>query len=430
MPHPASSHGQESGIPVNPPAGRSSSPWHRRDSPVAEPGSARRSVGTTGAGDHPPTAELARDIALSIATKLGVPADVCCAACPRDPWGCWEARRPAGPPPSGDLQATRPRHGRRASDPLGEHGLIPGAARGWVIPLFADPGGQAAVRAGGCVAAISSHPRHLAARPASPARLTLAWTEGPDHLDVSPSPTARICLSRHPGSPATMLDLGTLPGPPWRSRSGRPPFVFLPDRRGRTRHRPRRRRRKQAAAVQASPWSSGLSTPGDPRLRTLSVTPDPGVIEVNVQPTRTWDELRDLTVDLWAGPSGSPDDGRIRPRRHPPAPVASTSPRQRQLADSPLLRLTCCAASPSGGTIPRSLLLPAGSSARRAGPPGRRGPLRDLYELGSPSRNSPARPRAGRRGPGGRAALARRPALPHLLTDLVGNTPPGRVLHR
>jgi uncharacterized protein (DUF2126 family)/transglutaminase-like putative cysteine protease len=54
-----------------------------------------------------------------------------------------------------------------------------------------------------------------------------------------------------------------------------------------------------AAALQMPIVLEGYPPPSDPRLRQFQITPDPGVIEVNIQPARTWDELSTTTNILY-----------------------------------------------------------------------------------------------------------------------------------
>ena len=45
-------------------------------------------------------------------------------------------------------------------------------------------------------------------------------------------------------------------------------------------------------------WVEGYPPPVDPRVRSFGLTPDPGVLEVNLPPTKTWDELEEVNAVL------------------------------------------------------------------------------------------------------------------------------------
>jgi uncharacterized protein (DUF2126 family)/transglutaminase-like putative cysteine protease len=52
-------------------------------------------------------------------------------------------------------------------------------------------------------------------------------------------------------------------------------------------------------------WLEGYAPPSDPRLRSFSVTPDPGVLEVNLPPASNWDELERINTVLFDAARGN-----------------------------------------------------------------------------------------------------------------------------
>ncbi len=50
--------------------------------------------------------------------------------------------------------------------------------------------------------------------------------------------------------------------------------------------------------LQMPVWLEGYPPPHDPRLRSYGLTPDPGVLEVNLPPTADWDALEELNATL------------------------------------------------------------------------------------------------------------------------------------
>src|SRR6516164_8078546 len=45
-------------------------------------------------------------------------------------------------------------------------------------------------------------------------------------------------------------------------------------------------------------WVEGYAPPSDPRMRSFGVTPDPGVLEINLPPAGNWDELEHINTVL------------------------------------------------------------------------------------------------------------------------------------
>ena len=134
---------------------------------------------------------------------------------------------------------------------------------------------------------------------------------------------------------------------------------------------PPSRRRPRALGMRV--LLEGYPPPSDPRLPHFLVTPDPGVIEVNVQPAAQLGRARRADDDALRGGAA----GRAsRPRSScstaaTPAPAAATTScsaaRRRPTARSCAVPICCAAWSPTGTTIRRCRICSPGcSSGRRA----------------------------------------------------------------
>lgn len=208
-----------------------------------------------------------------------------------------DVRRPQGDPPQDDLPVSA------AIDPAATARALDATVtspQAWVVPLFEheDGWGTAAWRLR------RGHLFLTSGTSAAGYRLplsSLAWTPGPDFAERDVL-DERFPLYRSPVvSYAEVIDIDEAPRMALviEERDG-VLFVFLPPLASLDRAVELLVAIEEAAAESGIPVVlEGYPLPRDPRVQTMSVTPDPGVIEINVQPTTTWPELRDLTTTLY-----------------------------------------------------------------------------------------------------------------------------------
>ncbi|MDE9366616.1 transglutaminase family protein [Luteipulveratus sp. YIM 133132] len=245
--------------------------------------------------------QTARDLAYAVATGLGVPTELALPAYEdpmNDVWN--EARRPRGDQrPDVDIDPNDPEP-MRALEDVDSQADTP---RGWVVPIFRDPdgGGWATTR-------WRTRRRHLFLTPGeSPMGLRLplgsiAWTDAPYEPEESTfGDPGELSESSGDVVPAVVRDIEKSPRTALcvQERDGHL-FVFLPPLSNLDHALQLLATVERAVEQLGVPVVlEGYPLPDDRRTRSLSVTPDPGVIEVNVQPSASWTDLAELTTTLF-----------------------------------------------------------------------------------------------------------------------------------
>jgi len=261
------------------------------------------------------TGAQAEKLAITIAAELGVDADHCIAAYEDEVERLLlESRLPSGDPPPIELDPEDPRLNAAAERAalVSTLDAAAGDPVGWAIPLFrvAEGGGQWATTTWGLR---RGHLFLLGGDSPMGLRLplgSLGWVAPPldpdrsefEPRDELPAPSELVITKAVP-TPAGALEVPLKEAPPTalcvEERDGHV-HVFLPpivkfddevellDAIGRA-----------ASALDLPVILEGYAPPRDPRARELMVTPDPGVIEVNLPPASSWPELEQLTTELY-----------------------------------------------------------------------------------------------------------------------------------
>jgi uncharacterized protein (DUF2126 family)/transglutaminase-like putative cysteine protease len=262
------------------------------------------------------TADLAQAHAVmqAIAAGLGIAGDLCLPAYEDPLHRLWiEARLPVGDPPEVDVDPLDPAlaEPETRAELLRRLDARSGEPTGWVLPLHRTPGSAWAtsrwqLRRGHLVLLPGDSPMGLrlpldsVAWKVPPPTFERAAFEPRPPLPQQPRPRP-ASAERASAAAATIAAAGEVPPTALcvELREGRV-HVFLPPLTHLEHAVDLLTVLEAAAAAHGGIVIEGYGLPRDPRLHQLVVTPDPGVIEVNVHPASSWPQLVDITTTLYA----------------------------------------------------------------------------------------------------------------------------------